>query len=125
MKKDIGNYIVYSDGSVWSKRKSKFIHTKNKDGYLVIVLDGKTKRHHRILAECFIQNTENKLCVNHKNGIKNDNRLENLEWSTQKENVNHAWSTGLCKSQKGRVFSDEHKIKISEALKARYSTTNV
>lgn len=50
---------------------------------------------HRVVASAWIDNNDNLPCVNHINGIRDDNRVENLEWVTNQENVNHAWETGM------------------------------
>lgn len=70
-------------------------------GYLFFALskNGKLKSKilHRLLAIAFIPNPKNKQTINHKNGIKNDNRLINLEWCTHLENTAHAKRIGLIK----------------------------
>lgn len=70
------------------------------NGYLRTVLDGKTIKVHRVVATAWVDG-DTSLTVNHKNGIKTDNRSNNLEWVTHSDNINHAISNGLLKHNRG------------------------
>jgi hypothetical protein len=101
-------YAVSRDGLVFSIRQVRRLTPKqNWDGYQRVQLYDHGKCEfvgiHRLIAETFLPNPENKPFVNHKNGDKSDNRSENLEWCTQKENIRHAWDNGLSKSHLNRL----------------------
>lgn len=89
---------------------------KTKRGYESIgfTKNSKTKTHrlHRVVANAFIPNLENKPVINHKNGIKDDNRVENLEWCTSSENTIHAMKTGLITIKKGK--DDARAISVNQ-----------
>lgn len=94
------NYSVTKDGKVWSHKnniwlKSFFVGK----GYKKLVLCNKFGKKqflvHRLVAITYLNNTENRAQINHINGIKTDNRLENLEWSTARDNNLHAFKLGL------------------------------
>lgn len=90
--------IINSSFNAKRRIKTKILKPNlTKCGYHRVVLSKKTILLHRLMMLTFVPNPENKRTVNHINGIKTDNRLENLEWATDKENVNHAISLGLSK----------------------------
>ena len=89
------NYLVFSNGDIFNLYGVKMTPSIDRSGYLHGLINGRSQSYHRIIAECFIPNPYNKHDVNHINGIKTDNRAENLEWSTRSENVIHAYKTGL------------------------------
>ena len=92
VRKDTTNYIL----SQSSQQDYKFVG---------LIINGKQKRMrvHRMVALTFIDNPDNKPYVNHINGNRSDNNVENLEWVTPSENTQHAVNTGLFKSGRARA----------------------
>ena len=107
-------YVVSTNGDVWSLagrnrvvRKTRRLLRFTSNTYQrmqLVALDG-TKRvttRHRLIAETLLPNPLGLPEVNHKNGRKGDNRIENLEWVTHQENIQHAWQMGLMDTPKRR-----------------------
>lgn len=95
--KGINGYSITKEGLIFNQKTGKYLGGyQSKEGYVIFCIRQKCYKLHRLLAIQYIPNPENKPSINHINGIKNDNRLENIEWVTAKENTRHAWDNNLC-----------------------------
>ena len=114
------------------KRGKELKKTLSPHGYHVVVLkvNGKTinKRIHRLVAEAFLEKPEGKELVNHKDGVKTNNKLENLEWCDHAENMKHAIETGLAHSNlkkfEKEILEEYKKGNVSvDFLSKKYKTS--
>jgi len=111
------NYFISSLGHAISyahKEKNILKATIDKKGYLRLRLSHKnnkfSKRIHRLVAEYFLCNSYNLPEVNHKDGDKLNNKLENLEWVTTLDNIRHAYKNGLIVKKTGTEHSGARKV---------------
>lgn len=141
------NYLLTKEGNIISFHGGtpKLVSPNTmKSGYARVSLylssGRKDVKVHRLVAEHFIPNPDNKPFINHRNGVKTDNSVNNLEWVTAKENTLHAWKKGLTRPaykkvrclETGRVFNSmkdardwaslKNTISISEACNGRKKT---
>lgn len=113
-----GLYKVSNLGRIRSYRRRKPLSPiEDRNGYYKINLtkdkEMKTYRIHRLVASCFIDNIDNKPEVNHIDGNKKNNNIDNLEWVTRSENESHSYRTGLRSGKKGVMH---HNCKITEEI---------
>jgi hypothetical protein len=114
---------IYEDGTVTNSRGRRLAHTPCRLGYLRVGVTGPDGKRrclavHRLMAIAFIPNPLGLPEVNHKNGIKGDFSLANLEWMTHRENIRHARASGLFKRKTGKP----EKVLRNRAIKMLYLT---
>jgi len=111
------NYLIYEDGRVQNKKTKRFLKPGNTNGYLYVNLShqGKHKSHkiHRLVAEHYIDNPENKKTVDHINRDRKDNRIENLRWATYTEQIENRKESCIQKNNtsghKGISYDKKYK----------------
>jgi hypothetical protein len=115
-----GDYFISNFGNVKSLKYNKVKYltpTLNQRGYLYVKLSKDNKKTffliHKLVAEYFINNPNNKPIPNHKDGDKINNHYLNLEWSTYSENIKHAYDMGL------NYVSEENRQKTIQRNKTR------
>ncbi|EPH98160.1 HNH endonuclease domain protein [Enterococcus faecalis 13-SD-W-01] len=118
------DYLVSEEGKLFSTKRGfrELKLRKTNCGYWGTTLKVEGKRIdvmiHRLVAEAFIDNPENKQQVNHIDGNKNNNSVENLEWVTPSENQIHAYLNGLSNQVKGERHYN-HKLTENQVLEIR------
>jgi hypothetical protein len=124
--KDIPNYEglyqVSNYGRVKSlgneaKKKERILKPATVRGYQYVSLKSFCISIHRLVAITFIPNPKNKKTVNHKDGIKANNKVSNLEWNTHQENINHAKLSGLLGSKSPYTKRQGLKYSMLERIK--------
>lgn len=130
MKMIDDRYAVTEDGRVYDTVKQRYkTLTLGGNGYYRVNLGYKVVSVHRLVATAYLENPENKPTVNHKNGVRTDNRVVNLEWATYKENNLHAWRVLATEERRkanghkngcftvGHAVTDEIRRKMSDRKK--------
>src|SRR6204780_5719902 len=124
---DLGNVRSIVDRK--NSYAGKILKPQNKKGYrtLGLTVDNKTKwrKASRLVALAFLPNPQNKPPVNHKDGIKSNDILSNLEWATISENTKHAFDTGLAKVRITSKLTPLGVAVIKGLLKSRYTPAKV
>lgn len=126
-------YSINENGSIHSGiRDITLVPRVNRNGYLVVVLNGVQHLLHRLVALHFLPNPYQYKQVNHKDGDKTNNHVSNLEWCSAEQNINHSLETGLRKGYihvdtkralLNRVLNGETVLEVSKELPSTHPNT--
>jgi hypothetical protein len=111
-------YMVSNNGNIWSNKSGKeLIKILDGRGYLAVGINNIKLKVHRLVATTFIPNTFELLEVNHKDGNKLNNNINNLEWVSHENNMRHAWENNLCKKGEDAsvsILSNDDVVEIKK-----------
>ena len=115
-------YLISKEGEIYSPKTHKLLGIRDRGGYLAFTVCVNNKRKdlflHRALAVTFIPNPENLPFINHKDGNKHNNVLDNLEWCSGSQNVQHAYDTGLAHGHH-LEYTPELRYKLGNAWRGK------
>jgi hypothetical protein len=115
--KEFPDYFISTKGRIWSKKRSKILKTPvNQSGYPSFSRKGKMKTIHSIVLETFVSDRPKGMICHHKDCIRINNCISNLEWSTYSKNTKHAYLSGLIKASRENKAKGEKsgKTKLTE-----------
>jgi hypothetical protein len=125
-------FSVTEDGRIYSHRTNRWLKLNtHKDRGITFAsrINGRSGKAiclkvHRCVAEAYIPNPENKPEVNHKDGVRGNNCVTNLDWVTKSENIRHAFATGLAKASKG-IHHSNAKLSLDAVTLIRENKNNL
>ena len=118
-KKD---YLVFCDGRVFSKRNHRFLKPRNHThGYLRLQIQRKDEYIHRIVATCFLEKPPDLKEINHIDGNKRNNHVNNLEWCTRSHNNKHAFETGLRDYAELKAMSNNDRAMAAKRKRRKHT----